>query len=168
MWGDAEIVKTWKELGFHLVPLSLTEIMISLQSGMIDAIMMNPMIVASYQWFGIARHMCEMKIAPFIGGLVISKRAWNKVSNDLKPKLMQVIKRIGKDMQKDALNVDRKALIVMKKYGLKVHPVPENIKKEWKITFDEGLEELIVNNIHKESYEKVKKYISEYRKKNTK
>ncbi len=166
--GDGHEIKTWTELGFHAVPLGATEIMISLQSGMIDAFSTSPLMAASYQWFGIASHMCEMKLSPLLGGIVISKRTWKKIPPDWQPQFKKVAEEIGKNMRKHAFESEKEAIIVMKKHGLKIHPVPENIKKEWKITFDKGLEKLVGNSIHKESYEKVKKYISEYRKKNTK
>ena len=166
--GDGYQIKTWTELGFHPVPLAATEIMISLQSGMIDAFTTSPLVAASYQWFGIAPHMCEMELSPLLGGIVISKRVWEKVSSDWRPQFKKVLGKIGKNMRKHAFESENEAIIVMKKHGLKIHPVPENIKKEWKITLDKGLEKLVGNSIHKESYEKVKKYIAEYRKKKAK
>ncbi|MBU1076950.1 MAG: TRAP transporter substrate-binding protein DctP [Spirochaetes bacterium] len=166
--GDSDLIQTWKELGFHPVPLAGTDIMTSLQSGMIDTLTASPLTTASFQWFGIAKHMSGLKWAPFIGAVVISEKIWKKIPADLQDKLFESAQRIGKNMQKQALEADRKAIVIMKKHGLKIHPVSKAVELEWKKTVDMGLKGLIGKSIDKEAYEKVKEYLEEYRKKNKK
>jgi len=167
MWeGNANMVKAMAELGFNPVPLAATEIMTSLQSGMIDALMTSPIAAASSQWFGIAKNMCDMKLAPFIGGIVISTRSWKKIPSDLRPKLEQVTLRAGKKMQNEAQKTDQEALKIMKKYGLKINHVSPHIKKKWMVIAEKAYNKLLGKTIHKESYEKMKSYLEEYRKNN--
>lgn len=166
--GDADMVQTYKELGFHPVPLAATEIMTSLQNSMIDTLTTNPLAAASYQWFGIANHMSDLKWAPFIGGIIISKRIWRKIPQKLQPQFLKAIDEVGIDMEKHVLKADKEAITIMKKHGLKIHHVSSKTEKKWKITADKGIKKLIGKSVPRESYEKVKKYLAEYRKKNKK
>lgn len=163
--GDADLVQTWKEFGFHPVPLAATEIMTSLQSGMIDTLATSPLTAASYQWFGIANNMCGLKWSPFIGGIVISKKTWDKFSPEWQSKFMESARNIGEKMDQHVFEADKKAMTVMKKNGLKVHPVSSEVEKQWHAIIEKGLQRLIGKSIHKETYEKVKKYLEEYRSK---
>jgi TRAP-type transport system periplasmic protein len=83
--GDPDGLQTWKEAGFTPIPLAITDMMTSLQSGMVEAFSATPLSAASYQWFGLAKNMCDMKWAPLIGGLVISTPAWESIPADVRP-----------------------------------------------------------------------------------
>ncbi|MBN1897917.1 MAG: TRAP transporter substrate-binding protein DctP [Spirochaetes bacterium] len=163
--GDADLVQTWKELGFKPVPLAATEIMTSLQSGMIDTLATSPIAAASYQWFGIAKYMSKLNWAPFLGGVIISSKAWNRIKKEYRDDFINVVEKIGAQMEKNALEADKKAIAVMKKHGLNILPVSDQVQKDWEITVNEGLKRLIGKSIPEDAYEKVKKYLEEYRKK---
>jgi TRAP-type C4-dicarboxylate transport system substrate-binding protein len=164
VWGgDPEAVMIWKESGFHIVPLTPTDIMPSLQSGMIDAFSATALSAASYQWFGLAKNMCAMKWAPLIGGIVVSASAWAKLDPGLAAKLEAAARQVGADMQADILKADDEAVSVMKKYGLSVNPVPQAAEDAWRAEVLGGLEKGYLKNISKDLYETVKKYSADYK-----
>jgi TRAP-type C4-dicarboxylate transport system substrate-binding protein len=169
VWGgDPDAVMIWKESGFHVVPLTPTDIMPSLQSGMIDAFSATALSAASYQWFGLAKNMCGMKWAPLIGGIVVSANAWAKLDPGLAAKLETAAQQVGADMQADILKADDEAVTVMKKYGLTVNPVPQVAEDAWRSMVLGGLEKGYLKNINKDLYDAVKKYSAEYRAKKDK
>jgi TRAP-type C4-dicarboxylate transport system substrate-binding protein len=86
--GDPDEVQAWQSSGFHVVPLPSTDIMTSLQGGMIDALVASPLLAASNQWFGIAQNQAGLRLAPMFGAAVVSNAAWAKVPRDLQPKLI--------------------------------------------------------------------------------
>jgi TRAP-type transport system periplasmic protein len=164
VWGgDPDAVMIWKESGFHVIPLTPTDIMPSLQSGMIDAFSATALSTASYQWFGMAKNMCAMKWAPLIGGIVVSASAWSKLDPGLAAKLEAAAQQVGADMQADILKADDEAVTVMKKYGLVVNPVPQAAEDAWRAAVLAGFEKGYLKNINKGLYETVKKYSAEYR-----
>jgi TRAP-type C4-dicarboxylate transport system substrate-binding protein len=161
--GDADALQIWKESGFHVVPLTPTDIMPSLQSGMIDAFSATPLSAASYQWFGLAKNMCEMKWAPLIGGIVMTTATWSKIPPDIAAKLETAAQQIGSDMQADILKADDEAMAVMKKNGLVVNPVPASAEKAWQASVENGIAQGLLKDKAKDLFETVKKYLSEYR-----
>jgi TRAP-type C4-dicarboxylate transport system substrate-binding protein len=161
--GDADALQIWKESGFHVVPLTPTDIMPSLQSGMIDAFSATPLSAASYQWFGLAKNMCEMKWAPLIGGIVVTTATWSKIPPDMAAKLEAAAQQIGTDMQADILKSDDAAMDIMKKNGLKVNPVSPAVEKAWLASVENGIAKGLLKDTAKELFETVKKYLSEYR-----
>ena len=51
----------------------------SLQSGMVEAFYLPPLVAGSGQYFPMAPHMLSLKIAPLVGGMVIVDRIWEKI-----------------------------------------------------------------------------------------
>ncbi len=160
--GDADAVQVWKESGFHVIPLTPTDIMPSLQSGMIDAFSATSLTAASYQWFGLAKNMCGMKWAPLIGAVVVSTGAWSKLDPALAAKLEAAADTVGIDMQAAIMKADATALDIMKKNGLVVNQVSPAAEDQWRAAIQGGIEKGFLKGINPDTYVAVKKYVAEY------
>lgn len=161
--GDADGVQLWKENGFRPIPLAATDMMSSLQSGMVEAFSTTPLSAASYQWFGLAKNMCGMKWAPLIGGMVVSNQVWESIPAEMRPKLIESAVKIGKTLQVESATADDKAIEVMKKYGLVINPVSPAIEKEWQTIAYNGLDKLAGKSFDPAYRDMVIKYLQEYR-----
>lgn len=164
--GDPDGTLAWKKAGFHPVPLSPTELMTALQSGMVNAFSTTPLSAAAYQWFGLAKNMCGMKWAPLIGGIVISTRTWKRIPAKLRPKLLKAARKIGKDAQTEIDNADAQAIKIMKEHGMKVHPVSKEIEAQWVSEVQGGFKMVIGKSFDKESYDEVKQHLKAFRETN--
>ncbi|MBD3241114.1 MAG: C4-dicarboxylate ABC transporter substrate-binding protein [Chitinivibrionales bacterium] len=161
--GDPDGIQAWKDAGFNPVPLSVTDLVTSLQSGMVDAFTMTPLSAASYQAFALAPNMCGMKWAPLVGGVVIATRAWKKVPEELRPRLLESAQRIGAVMQEEINGADDQAIAVMKKHGLTVHPTPADAVQEWESATKKAFAAIAGKSFEAEAYEQVLKHLKEYR-----
>lgn len=166
--GDPDGTLAWKKAGFHPVPLSPTELMTSLQSGMVDAFSTTPLSAAAYQWFGLAKNMCGMKWAPLIGGIIVSTKTWNKLPADLREKLLDAARKIGKEIQAEIDNADAEAIKIMKEHGLKVHPVSTEIEGQWLSEVQDGFKMIVGKSFDEASYNEVVKHLKAYRESNDK
>lgn len=164
--GNSDEVQLWKQLGFTPVPLSFTDVMTSLQSGIIDAFASVPVSAAAYQWFGIANNMSEMQWAPMLTGIIMSSRVWNKIDKDIQSKLLDIGVDIAADIKLKSEKAEAEAISIMKKYGLVTHPASREAIKEWeKIRDSSYFTSWIKSTCGMESFELVKKYLDEFRKK---
>lgn len=164
--GDPDGTQAWKKAGFNPVPLSPTELMTSLQSGMVNAFSTTPLSAAAYQWFGLAKNMCGMKWAPLIGGIIVSTKTWKKIPESLRTKLHHAALDIGKQIQVEIDNADGQALTIMKEHGLKVHPVSPEIEAQWQPIINSGFEYVIGKSFDEASYNEVKKHLKDFRESN--
>jgi TRAP-type C4-dicarboxylate transport system substrate-binding protein len=129
--GNPVFAEVWRDAGYHPVELAATDIMMALQSGLINAFPTTPLAALSFQWFGLAKHMTALKWAPLVGATVISTRKWQEIPEDLRPILLQAARETGVRMGQVTRHLDGDAVETMKKYGLVVHPVPPEIYGEW-------------------------------------
>ena len=132
VWSaETAYIELWKDFGFEPVPLAATDIHTALQSGLINAFSTTPIAALSFQWFGLAKNMTDLKWAPLVGALVTSTRTWEAVPEDLKPALLRASREAGVRLQREVRKLDSEAVRVMQEHGLVVHHVPPEIALEW-------------------------------------
>lgn len=129
--GDPSAVDLAKDAGFHPVPLATTDVLSSLQTGMINAFDVTPLSALSMQWFTSCKYMLDLKWAPLTGATIISQKTWDKIPADLQPKLLQAAQEAGKKLREQIRKLEKDAVDAMVKRGLQVVPVPPEAEKEW-------------------------------------
>jgi len=129
--GDPNSPRLWKTAGFQAVSLSAMDILPGLQTGLIDAIDSTPMTVASFQWFGIAKYMTNLPWAAMTGGLVISKRSWERIPGELRPRLRAAVEKRALRVKNEIRYMDAEAVAVMKEHGLEVVEITDEERAQW-------------------------------------
>lgn len=166
MTGNHEEMQTWQKHGFRPVMLSITDLMVQLQSGGVDAMVTSSLLAASNQWFGIANHRSNFRYAPFFGAFVISTKTWNKIPENLRDELEEAAKNAAVAMKVETLAADAEAGSVMEEYGLVTHDVSEEVVAEWREFFDSAVPDLIGGRFDIEIYDVVKQHIMDFRRRN--
>lgn len=121
--GDDQMVNVWKQKGFNPVPLAATDIMTGLQTGMIDAYPTTPLLGLTLQWYRSTPNMVGMGMAPLVGGLVMSKAAWNKLPAADRAKVQAACDKMERRLEVEVPRQDTTAVAEMQKRGLKVNAV---------------------------------------------
>lgn len=161
--GEPELEQSFKKAGYHIVPMELKDMMMGLQSGMVNAFYLPPLLAASGQYFGLATNMCPIDIAPIIGGIVISERTWKQIPQQYHQAMTDATKRISARLLKEANELEKEAIDTMLENGLKINPAPADAYDKWAQSIAQGTDELVGKAFSKEIYEKVIDLIKEYR-----
>lgn len=161
--GDTTYMEAWKNAGYRPVPLAATEILTGLQSGLINAFPTTPLAALSFQWYGEAKNMTDLKWAPLIGALVISNRMWGKIPADLRPALLKSAEDAGARVSEAVPRLETEAIEAMKKFGLVVHAVPEDTRAVWEKRARGGYGFFIDAQVPRELVDKVEALRDEYR-----
>ena len=163
VWGgDTGVLDAWKEAGFKVMPLAITDMLTSLQTKKINAFSTSPIAAASFQWFALAPNMSDIKWAALIGGTVISKKSWEKIPEKYRPELEKIAVKRGEDLKTKIRALEGEAIKIMVKNGLKVHQIPEDAVKEWTERSKGAYPKLLTTPELKAMYEEVNKYHLEY------
>lgn len=161
-----DLMNAMKNIGFHPVSVASGEMLAALTSGMAEAIYATPLMTGAMQWFGPADNMADMKVAPFLGGILISDRVWQQIPDDIKPELLDITKRIGAELDREIGRLEEEAVEQMKEYGLQVNPIPEDARQEWTEVFEEGRQQLSRTAYSKEFMDRIENTLDEYRRSN--
>ncbi|MBK6636987.1 MAG: TRAP transporter substrate-binding protein DctP [Rhodocyclaceae bacterium] len=131
-WGaEAEQQEIMKTLGYTPVPLETSDILPSIQTGMINAVPSTPYFALASQVYLSAPNMLEINWAPIVGALVVTQKAWNEMSPAAQKVLRQASEKAGLNMRMQARREVDESVAAMSKRGLTINrPNPEQLK-EW-------------------------------------
>lgn len=161
--GEPEMEQAWKKIGFQVVPIELKDLMMALQSGMVTAFYLPPLVAGSGQYFGIAKHMCPLKVAPLLGGIVVYDKIWEKIPAQFHQPMMDAAERQSAKLYGQIIELEKKTLVTMKQHGLVIDEPPADAQKRWQEIAAKGLDELIGKAFSREIYEQVMQYLKEFR-----
>ncbi len=165
IWGgDTNVAAAWKDAGFKVVPLAPTDIMTSLQTKMINAFSTTPLAAASFQWFGLAKNMTDIKWACLIGGTIMEKKTWEKIPADKREELDKIAKASGLKQKKEIRELEGKATDVMVKNGLNIVKLTAEDNIIWTEKAKGAYPRLLNSPGLKAMYEEVKGYHEEFQK----
>jgi len=163
--GEPEFEQAWKKMGFQVVPQELNDVLMALQSGMVTAFYLPPLFAGSGQYFALAPHMLDLKMAPLVGGLVISDRIWKSIPERFHQPMLTAAEKAANNLYAKTMELERETLKVMVENGLKIHsPAPDTLAK-WRTISQTGMEELIGKAFSREIYDQIHAYLNDYRKK---
>ncbi|MDR1277659.1 MAG: TRAP transporter substrate-binding protein DctP [Treponema sp.] len=158
------MLQAFKAMGFQMVPVDMNDVLVSLNGGMIDAVYQSPISVAGYQIFGIAKNMSTVNLAPFMGGIIMNRTAWRRIPDRYKDSLMQICKRIEKEIDGSIAVLEADAIKTMSQYGLIINAPSPAEEAEWYRDMDQHENELVGHIFNREIYMKIKDILTEYRK----
>ena len=161
--GDNSILDAWRNLGFDAVPLAIPDVMVGLQSGMVDALYSPPLVTAGYQWFGIARNMGALRVAPVIGGIVVNRRVWDRVPAEIRPEMEEAVRRIDHSLYQQTLALEQEALAVMLRHGLVINELPKDAEERWRTQTEKGFDGVVGKTFSQATYDLVTRHLAEYR-----
>jgi TRAP-type transport system periplasmic protein len=162
--GGTESFNAWKSAGFHPVEVAAPDIFMSLQTGMINTVATTPLLALSYQWFALAKNMCDIAYAPLCGATIITKEKWDLMPEDIKNKLLLAARSSGDKLKKEIRGMDDAAVQAMEKHGLVRQPASDEARKEWKEMTEKYLyPELIGKSVPQDMYNEIVALLQEYR-----
>ena len=98
----------FKKFGFNAVPVSETDILTSLQTGMINSMQTVPILSLSSGWSALMPNMLDLKWGAFVGAVIVDERVWKKIKPEHQKIMMEIANIIGKKYQKTPNNENLK------------------------------------------------------------
>jgi TRAP-type C4-dicarboxylate transport system substrate-binding protein len=81
MWaGDPIAESTFKALQLNPIPLSITDVLTSLQTNLINGVYVAPYYCMALQWHTKTKYMLQMPLADSNGAVLLDKKIFNKLS----------------------------------------------------------------------------------------
>lgn len=131
--GNDEMVSWWKRSGFRPVPLAATDIVVALQTGMVEALPVTPLAALSLQWFRSTPNMIDLPFAPLVGATIMTQRAWSRVSDADRESVLAAAVEAGRRLDHEVPIHDAAAIMEMRSRGLTVVPVlGTQAEPEWR------------------------------------
>ena len=164
-WEEAPMAKAiFDEAGVSAIPLSLPDVLVGLQTGLVEVVYAPPSGAISLQWFTKTKYMTEVPLIYLIGGIVIKKNVFKKLSTDHQQVLMSLCAKYMDRIKQAVRKENKEAIQVMVKHGVKlIYPSEDQIE-----AFKEVSQKAMDRQTGKSFSERVKNeivtHLEEYRK----
>lgn len=91
MWeGDPLAEATFRAFGISPIPLSVTDVLTSLQTGLIDGVYTSPLACIGLQWFTKTRYIVGAPLTNANGAVLLSKKIYEKLTPEQQIQLKQI------------------------------------------------------------------------------
>jgi len=128
---EQQMIQAFRTMNYQIVPVNLTEMLFSLQSGRIDAMYISPVFVAGNQLFGVAGNMASINVAPFMGGILMNEVTWRRIPERFRPALLEASRRLERDIEASIASLEAEAISTMVRYGLRINELTPAQSQVW-------------------------------------
>ena len=165
-WQGDPLAKAFFDAsGLAPVPLSIIDVYTSLSTGMIDTVYAPPLGAIALQWFAKTKYITNVPMANGIGSLVVSRRFYQDLPQDLQ----KLLKRTGAETGAKLIAATRRdnleSMQLMQSRGLTLVEGEEDLKSgEIKRISDLAADQLMDDGyLPGASVRRVREWLAEYR-----
>lgn len=162
--GDNPQVDLMKALGYRPVVLELSDILPSLQTGMIDTVPAAPLWALVGQFDRTASHMLRINWVPIVGAVVMNAKAWDSLSPAGRAALTKAAAEAGEALRAQRGTRDDEIIKAMENRGLKVLPVTADTERAWRNLAQSSWPKIRGSMVPAEMFDRVERLLAEYRK----
>lgn len=110
-WQDSPMSKAiFDEAGVAAIPLSVPDVLVGLQTGLVEVVYAPPSGAISLQWFTKIKYIIDVPLMYLLGGLVVKKSVYDTIApehqavlNEITPRYMRKLKALVRRDNQDAL-----------------------------------------------------------------
>ena len=119
---DAAMQQWYTDNGFHPKPMTLADIaaQLKLPNGQIDTTPNTPYLALLTQIYINAKYMLNVHLAPLVGAVVVTTKAWNELSPDDQKKMTDAARAMEARIRSESPKEDTDSIAAMKTHGLQV------------------------------------------------
>lgn len=164
MWeGDPVAEATFKSLGVSAIPLSLTDVLTSLQTNLIEAVYVPPLPCVTLQWYTRLNTMTDVPLANVSGAVLISKKMFDK----LEPEHQKILRDKGREymarLVQESREDNQEAIELMKQNGIQIVKVSQEHLREFETAARRAHQDLVGKLYPRELLDQVTNSIEEFR-----
>ncbi|OGR66525.1 MAG: ABC transporter substrate-binding protein [Elusimicrobia bacterium GWC2_63_65] len=121
MWiweGDPIAEATFSALNIKPIPLSITDVQTSLQTGMINGVYGSPLSVIALQWFARMKYVFSLPLTNASGAVLISKKTFDLLSKEDQKTMLALGEKYFRALTLQSRKENEESVVILKKKGL--------------------------------------------------
>ena len=165
IWEDSPMSKAiFNEAGVAAIPLSIPDVLIGLQTGLVDVVYTPPTGAIALQWFTKIKYITNVPLVYIVGGIVIKKDIFKKLPQPSQNIILESCQRHLAQSKTVTRNENQEALKVMEKHGVKIISPSKDHIDEFKMLWDRAKDRLGTQCFSKKVFDEVSSHLEHYRK----
>jgi TRAP-type C4-dicarboxylate transport system substrate-binding protein len=130
-WEDAPMSKAiFDEAGVAAIPLTVPDVLVGLQTGLVDVVYAPPAGAISLQWFTRVKYLTDFPLNYIVGAVVIKQKVFDRITPAHQKIVLKSFQARMETLKTQIRDENREALNVMQKQGVKIlKPTPEAVSE---------------------------------------
>ncbi|HXX34443.1 MAG TPA: TRAP transporter substrate-binding protein DctP [Thermodesulfobacteriota bacterium] len=165
IWEESPMSKAiFDEAGVSAIPLSIPDVMVGLQTGLVNVVYVPPTGAISLQWFTKIKYVTDVPLVYLLGGLVLRKDTFNQIPPSLQSVLLESFQKHLEPLKTVTRDENRDAMKVMTKQGVKLVTPSKDQVDEFKKLSNKAIGHITGQSFSKKSLEEVTSLLESYKK----
>jgi len=164
IWEDSNIPKAiFDEAGVKAIPLSVPDVLVGLQTRLVEVVYVPPTGAISLQWFTKIKYMTDVPLAYLAGGIVVRKDTFKQIPPLFQNIILESFQRHLNQLKAVTRNENREAIKVMAKHGVKLITPSKDQIDEFKRLSNKAMSHPGRQSFSKKVLEEVSSLLESYR-----
>jgi len=140
IWNDSPMAKTiFEEAGVSGVPLSIPDVLVGLQTGLVEVVYAPPTGAIALQWFTRVKYLTDVPLLYLAGGLVVKKATFDTISPEQQVLIRDVFQRHFIKLKDIIRSENQDALNLMLKQGVQFLSLGPGQIAEYKLISEKAM-----------------------------
>ena len=164
IWEESPMSKAiFDEAGVSAIPLSIPDVLVGLQTRLVEVVYVPPTGAISLQWFTRIKYMTDVPLVYLAGGVVVKKETFRQIPQPFQTVLLDSFQTHLEQLKGVTRSENREAIKVMMKQGVKVISPSRIQVDEFRKLSNNALPRIIGPTFSKKVVEEVVSLLESYR-----
>jgi TRAP-type C4-dicarboxylate transport system substrate-binding protein len=136
-------INAFKVASVSPIPLPLRDVLMGLQTGMIDTVAGTPTGALALQWHTKIKYVTELPLAYIFGVFALTEKAFNKISKQDQLIVTEVMTRVASEIDKQSRKDNVDAVAALKSQGIRFVAVEQSAANELKNIMESANQQII-------------------------
>lgn len=150
----------------NCIPIAFPEILTALQTGLLDAVFINPLTLVSLQWHTEVKYVIDMPVTHGIGGLLITRKTWDKISPVHQQIIRDAFNKYLPQIHASNRRDDKTIADSLPEQGIETIAPSKELLEKYNSVAQKMRQEMVGDLYPQEILDQVLAYLKEYRSKN--
>ncbi len=161
--GDPLSQAVFEKAGVSPVPLAISDVMLALQTGLVDVIYSTPFGAIALQWFTKVKYITEVPLSYSLGAVVMTQKSFVDLPEDHQKTLKRIFRKKLAKLNTEARKENEEALEVMAREGVQHVELPSQELARFQAVARDATEDITGKVFSKGALETVRERLAQFR-----
>ncbi len=165
IWEESPMSKAiFDEAGVKAIPLTVPDVLVGLQTGLVDVVYVPPAGAISLQWFTKVKYFTDVPLVYLAGGIVVKKDIFKQIPQTSQNFILESFQQHLDQLKIITRNENRDAVKVMVKNGVKIITPSKDQIDEYKRLSNKAMGHISGQTFSKKVFDEATSLLESYRK----
>jgi TRAP-type C4-dicarboxylate transport system substrate-binding protein len=165
IWHESPLAKAiFNEAGVAAIPLAVPDVLVGLQTGLVEVVYTPPTGAIALQWFTRVKYITDVPLSYIGGGIIVRKDIFKKLSPETQNLVIKIFQRHLEQLKAVTRQENQEAVRVMEKNGVKIITPSKDQVAEFKRLSDTAMGRIVNQTFSQKVVDDVTAQLEAFRK----